>query len=219
MSEQGRKIVWLSLYAIAMAQVEASLVIHLRTIYSAEPLEIFPLSLFTTRDLIMELVRELATLVMILSVALLSARGFTRVFAAFVFVFGLWDLFYYLWLKIMMGWPLSWMEWDVLFLLPWIWLGPWLTPALIALLFVVWGGWVLYSPREIRFARNNAVLFVLGVLLALAAFLQPAAFVLWEGKAALQGFQPEGFWWFLFLLGYLLMVVGLWRTTRKNNTG
>jgi hypothetical protein len=215
MSEQGRKIIWLTLYAIAMAQVEASLVIHLRTIYSADPLQIFPLSLFTWRDLLMELVRETATLVMILMVALLSARGFTRVFAAFVFVFGLWDLFYYLWLKIMMGWPVSWMEWDVLFLLPWVWLGPWLTPALIALLFVVWGGWVLCSPREVRFSRNNAVLFVLGVLLALAAFLQPAAFVLWKGKAALQDFQPEGFWWFLYLPGYLLMVIGLWRTTRE----
>lgn len=218
MSERIRNILWLSLFAIAMAQVEASLVVHLRTIYySAHPLEIFPLSLFSHRDLAIELVRELATLVMLLTVALLSSRGFTRVFAAFVFVFGLWDLFYYFWLKIMIGWPVSWFEWDVLFLLPWIWLGPWLTPALIAVLFVVWGGWVLYSPKEVRFTRNTAVAFVLGVLLALAAFLEPAVFVLWDGEAALKGFQPDGFLWFLYLPGYLLMVVSLWRVLKNQH--
>jgi hypothetical protein len=216
MTVRGRTLLWLTLFSLAMAQVEASVVIHLRTIYyPARQLQIFPLVLFTHRDLAIELVRELATVVMILSVALISGRGITRVFAAFVFVFGLWDLFYYLWLKIMIGWPVSWAEWDVLFLLPWPWLGPWLTPSFIALLFVVWGGWVLSLPTDLHFTRNTTLMFLLGTLLALAAFLQPAAFVLWNGEAALRSFLPDRFCWLLYVSGYLLMVASLWRVTRQ----
>ena len=212
MLEHRRTLLWLTLFAIAMAQVEASIVVHLRTIYyPARPLEIFPLTLLTYRDLAIELVRELATVVMILCVALLAARGFIRVFAAFVFVFGLWDLFYYLWLKIMIGWPVSWFEWDILFLIPWPWLGPWLTPALIALLFVMWGGWILSSSRPVHFSRHNSVLFILGVLLALVAFLLPAVPLLWEGEAALRGYQPARFCWLLYIPGYFLMAISLWR--------
>ncbi|VAX12379.1 hypothetical protein MNBD_GAMMA24-1245 [hydrothermal vent metagenome] len=212
MSDKTRKLVWLTLFAICMAQVEASLVVHLRSIYySGNPLEIFPLKLLTHRDLAIELVRELATVVMILSVALLTARGFTRVFAVFVYVFGLWDLFYYLWLKIMIGWPLSWFEWDVLFLIPWPWLGPWLSPVLIALLFVVWGGWILTLPNQARFSRGTAVLFVVGALLALVSFLLPAAPLLLEGEQAFRGYQPGDFLWSIFIPGYMLMVTSLWR--------
>ena len=219
MSDRTRKLIYLTLFAIAMAQVEASVVVHLRSIYyPGNPLEIFPLTLLTHRDLAIELVRELATVLMILSVALLTARGFTRVFAAFVYVFGLWDLFYYLWLKIMIGWPVSWFEWDVLFLIPWPWLGPWLAPALIALLFVIWGSWVLISSNEIRFTRNTSLLFIVGTLLALVAFLLPALPLLLEGEEAFRGYQPDDFRWSLFIPGYMLMAISLWRIVSDSHT-
>ena len=215
MSIRYRNLVWLSLFAIAMAQVEASLVVHLRTIYYPDnPLAIFPLSLLSPRDLAIELVRELATVVMILSVALLASRGSALRFATFVYVFGLWDLFYYVWLKIMIGWPLAWLEWDVLFLIPWPWLGPWLTPALIALLFVIWGGRAIASGKTIRFSRANTLLFVSGVTLALAAFLLPAVPLLRQGEEALRHYQPHAFMWWLYIPGYLLMAGSLWRVTR-----
>ncbi|MCK5361057.1 MAG: hypothetical protein KAJ95_10550, partial [Gammaproteobacteria bacterium] len=212
-------LVLLMLFTIGMAQVEASLVVHLRSIYyPGNPLEIFPLNLLTHRDFAIEVARELATVVMILSVALLTARGFIRVFATFVFIFGLWDLFYYFWLKIMIGWPVSWFEWDVLYLIPWPWLGPWLTAALIALLFVVWGGWILTSPREARFTRGTSVLFIVGTLLALVAFLLPALPLLLEGEEAFRGYQPDDFCWSLFIPGYMLMVISLWRIASDGRT-
>ena len=93
MTQAQRNILWLSLFAIAMAHVEAALVVHLRSLYYPDnPLAIFPLSLLSHRDLAIELARELATLVMIMSVALLAARGFVRIFAAFVYIFGLLSL-------------------------------------------------------------------------------------------------------------------------------
>ena len=195
-----------------MANVEAALVVHLRSLYYPDnPLAIFPLNLLSHRDLAIELTRELATVMMIFSVALLTEKGPMRIFAAFVFIFGLWDIFYYAWLKVMIGWPVDWLEWDVLFLIPWPWLGPWICPVLIALLFTLWGGRVLLSPVGYRFSRSTTSLFLLGTALCLLAFLLPAAVLLPGGEAAFQGYQPSGFSWLLFLVGYLLMTTGLLR--------
>lgn len=199
-----------------MAHVEASLVVHLRHIYYPDnPLALFPMALLSPGDLAIELARELATVVMLLSVALLAARGAMRVFAAFVYLFGLWDLFYYLWLKQMIGWPVDWLEWDVLFLIPWPWLGPWIAAAAIALLFSLWGGWVLLAAPGSRFTRPRLMTFVAGCLLALAAFLAPGLPLLGEGGTAFRGFQPVEFAWALYLPGLLLMATGLWQAVDR----
>jgi len=214
MTTQLRTLTWLTLFAIAMAQVEASIVVHLRTIYyPADPLRIFPLALLSHRDLAIELLRELATVVMLISVAIMAVQGAMRRFAAFVYVFGLWDLFYYAWLKLMMGWPVSWLEWDVLFLLPWPWFGPWLAPALIALLFTLWGARVLLATGETRLIRWAGLLFLAGALLALVAFLWPAWVLLPGGEEAFIGYQPDRFLWSLYLPGLVAMTLGLWRLT------
>ncbi len=208
-------LLWLAAYAIAMALVEAAVVVHLRHVYYPEnPLALFPLRLLSADDLALELARELATLVMMLVVALLAARGFVRRCAAFVYVFGLWDIFYYIWLKAYLGWPDRWLEWDILFLMPWPWFGPWLAPALIALLFALWGGWVLATPRDLRLRRTDALLFVAGALLALASFLAPAWPLLTGGAAALHGWLPGAFAWPLYLAGLVVMTTALLRVVR-----
>lgn len=210
------RLIWLTLFSIAMAHVEAALVVHLRTIYYADnPLEIFPLVILSQRDLAIELAREAATLVMLLTVALLAEKGFIRVLAAFFYVFGLWDICYYLWLKLMIGWPQSWLEWDVLFLIPWPWFGPWITPAMIALIFVCWGGWTLYQKTHRRFTWVSSTLVMLGIALSLTAFLLPGAALLPGGTDAFRNFRPAEFPWFLFAAGYLLLLVGLWRVSTK----
>jgi len=217
MTGMQRKLVWLSIYAIAMAYLEAALVVYLRELYYPDNLlVIFPPKIFTDIDLGIELAREAGTVVMIIAVAALAERGFMRRFAAFVYVFGLWDIFYYVWLKLTIGWPVSWLEWDILFLIPWAWLGPWLAPVLIATLFVVWGAWVLASRAHCRFERGAATLFVLGALLGVAAFLQPAFTLLPQGVEGFRQFRPGTFWWGLFVPGYVLMAVGLARLLRRS---
>lgn len=202
----------MTFFAVSMALVEAALVIHLRTIYYGEDVvEVFPLKIFSTRDLNIELAREAATLVMIMSVALLAEKGFARVTAAFVYVFGVWDICYYGWLKAIIGWPQGWMEWDVLYLIPWPWFGPWLTAVLIALMFAIWGGWMLHRDTQVQFARAAIILFVLGAVLALAAFLLPAVPLLSGGADAFRNYTPVSFPWVPYGAGYLLMLAGLWR--------
>jgi hypothetical protein len=210
-------LLWLTAYAIAMALVEAAIVVHLRHIYYPEnPRALFPLRLLSSDDLALELARELATVVMILTVTVLAARGFVRRFAAFVYVFGLWDLFYYFWLKVYLGWPAQWLEWDILFILPWPWFGPWLAPALIALLFALWGGWTLATPAELRLRRADALLFVIGALLALATFFAPAWPLLAGDTTALRGWMPGTFAWPLYLVGLAIMAAALLRAVRAH---
>jgi hypothetical protein len=129
----------------------------------------------------------------------------SRTFAAFVFVFGVWDLFYYLWLRVLMGWPRSWLEWDVLFLIPVVWLGPWICPVLISLLFIAWGFWTLRSATNIPSPRSLTLLRGWPI----ASFLQPAAAVFIDGGIAeLSQYTPGSFWWWLFVPSYLLMTCG-----------
>jgi hypothetical protein len=193
-----------------MAHVEAAVVVHLRSVYYPDdPLSLFPLSLLSTRDLSIELVREAATLVMILSVAAIAEKKSIRVFAAFIYVFGLWDIFYYVWLKVSIGWPVSWLEWDILFLIPWPWLAPWLSAALIAAMFVVRGFSWLRSGDDVERSLFSWFSFAVGALLVLATFLLPAVPQLAVGEDAFRSFEPGAYRWGVYGLGYVLMLAGL----------
>ena len=206
------KLIWLSLFAIAMALLESAIVIHLRQIYYPDNiLSIFPIRLLSLRDLLIELSRETATVVMMFAVAVLvEKKKIIRVFACFVFLFGLWDIFYYIWLKVFINWPLSWAEWDVLFLIPWIWIGPWICPALIALAFVIWGTWIIISKREMKFRVLTLVLFITGCILELITFLTPPLIILLtSGSDGLTTYLPQNYLWWLFIPGYLIMCTGL----------
>lgn len=205
-----RNVVWLSVFAIAMALLEAAVVIYLRRLYYPENvLVIFPPRLLSHIDLALELAREAATMIMLLSVAILVERGFIRVFAAFVYAFGLWDIFYYIWLKLFIGWPVRWGEWDILFLIPWAWLGPWITAALIAALFVLWGGAVLMVNGRYRAHSAAVLIFIGGVSLVLTSFLQPAYGLLSDGGDALAAYRPGEFWWGVYIVGYAFMAAAL----------
>lgn len=208
-----RRILLLTIFAVSMANVEAALVVYLRDIYYADnPLALFPLNTLSERDLSIEIVREIATLIMIFCVAVLSEKDPVRKFAAFTYVFGIWDIAYYVWLRQMIGWPMTWIEWDVLFLIPWPWFGPWITPVVIAIVLSIWGSVVLLSDVSPQFRIWQIATLLLGIAAVLVAFLAPGAPLLAGGVAAFRGYVPGGFWWPLYGTGVILMVAGLpWR--------
>jgi hypothetical protein len=89
----------------------------------------FPKSLLT-----LEVLREAATILMLLSVSLLtSTKSRVRV-AVFLWTFALWDIVYYAALWGTVRWPLSLRDPDVLFLIPVPWLSPVWFPLLVSAL-------------------------------------------------------------------------------------
>ncbi len=215
-NQPGLLLTWLTAFAIGMALVEAAIVIYLRHIYyTDDPLRIFPLRLLSQQHLWLELAREVATIVMLLAVAMLTVATWARRFAAFTFLFGVWDLAYYAWLKLFLGWPINWMEWDLLFLIPWPWLGPWISAALIALLFILWGGHALHATRDPAFDRWSMALFSIGTLLGLATFLAPGWPQLLPRREAALGYVPGTFMWGVYAVGVLAMAAGLGRASLR----
>jgi len=67
--------------------------------------------MMTIRHFVLEIGREAATIVMLISVSALISKKFWEQFAYFLICFGFWDIFYYVWLKIAIGWPLSLLDW------------------------------------------------------------------------------------------------------------
>lgn len=130
------KLIYITLFAIAMASLESAVVVYLRELYYPDGFDIIfrPIKELVIKT---ELIRELGTLAMLLTIACLTDKESHKRFAWFLYSFAVWDIFYYFWLKVFINWPLSIFEWDILFLLPITWLGPVLAPLLCSFLMIV----------------------------------------------------------------------------------
>jgi hypothetical protein len=95
-----------------------------------------------------EVAREAATLVMLVAVAVLAGRTLRRRLAAFFVAFAVWDLTYYLFLRVLDGWPTSLLDLDVFFLIPVPWVGPVATAVVASGVVLVISSWAyLAEPR------------------------------------------------------------------------
>ncbi len=101
-----------------------------------------------------ETIREVCTLVILGAVAWLAARRWPRRLGALLLAFATWDLSYYLWLRLLLGWPSSLLTRDVFFLIPVPWIGPVLTPILVSVGMFV-GGVRLFLLPEIAATRRD----------------------------------------------------------------
>lgn len=190
-----RRLLWLTIFVIAMAQLEATVVVYLRELFYPEGFD-FPLKIIRGRIAWIEVGREVSTVVMLVAIAKIAApRDAWRQFAAFLWSFGLWDILYYVWLWAMLGWPESLLTWDVLFLIPLPWIGPCLAPMLIAAIMMA-SALVIESLRDrertIRVNRLEWGLTIGGALALITIFVLDA-------PAVIEGSAPRPFPWVLFL--------------------
>lgn len=112
---------------IAFGFVEAVVVVYLRGAIGLIPAPGAAIGELSVHDipsnlLAIEVVREAATIAMLVAVALLSARRTRERWALFLYVFALWDLSYYAGLWATIGWPPSLLTDDILFLIPVPWM-------------------------------------------------------------------------------------------------
>jgi hypothetical protein len=131
------RLIVVIIFSIAFAYIESAVVVYLREIFHPDgfdfPLKVFNTADFETKLFFTEIGREAATLVLILTASSLFGDNRRQRFAYFLTIFAFWDIFYYVWLKILLDWPASIMDWDILFLIPIAWTSPVLAPVIISL--------------------------------------------------------------------------------------
>src|SRR5438477_11145729 len=201
-----RIVIALFLFGITFGYVEASVVVYLRAIYEPlrqsisprPPNELFPLITpgqlqaagpENVRRLVTELGREAATILMLAAIGLAVARTFQQWAAAFLIAFGVWDISFYLFLKLLISWPASLYTWDLLFLIPVPWSSPVIAPVLVSLSMIVCGLIALRHPIRIRPLQWCAILAG-GVIVVIAFTL--------DYKNTTAGGVPNPFDWRVF---------------------
>ena len=202
MTRERKLLIFTALFAVAMAYMESAVVVYLRAMYGIEDLL---RDVPQTPDLYtaIEIGREISTLVMLVMVGWIAGRRFQDRIGYAMFTFGLWDIFYYIWLHVFLGWPDSLLVWDILFLIPLPWWGPVLSPVLIALLMMLAGVVLVLKAEEgklLRISRLDLGITGAGILLALYVFMADAIHALPGGFDAVSRVQPTDFNWLLFLL-------------------
>ena len=203
-----RKRWWIVVaFGVAMAWMESATVAYLRLLvnrvnpYQTRPLPLHP-ELAST-----EVIRELATMLMLFTVGWLAGRDWRTRLSDSLIAFGVWDIFYYVFLAVIIGWPKSLLDWDVLFLIPLPWWGPVVAPAIIAVLMIIGGTMVTQMPQPIWPRRKAILVGFAGIIVALAVFMETAIRELPGGEEALRHALPTRFNWAGFALGCVLMSV------------
>lgn len=197
------KIFAVLIFSIPMAYLESAIVVYLRLLYYPEGF-IFPIKIIPDEIFLIEFGRELATIFMLASISYLIGVRFVERFAYFLFTFGVWDIFYYVWLKVFINWPASFLTDDLLFLIPVPWISPVLVPIIVSIIFIVMSIVLLtFHSRAIIIKKSILVniLLVLGVMLILFSFI-------WNVQNRLNMASPVEFLWGIFLLGVFLIVLG-----------
>ena len=197
----GRPRIALLLYAVAFGYLEAAVVVYLRAIYYPEGFS-FPLKPMEPGILGVEIGREAATIAMIFAIAWAAARSRWQTLIGFALVFGVWDITYYVGLKILLDWPASLAELDVLFLIPTVWIGPVWAPSLIALPMsaAAWALWPMdygvIAPRRWEWS-----LVVVGCCMLLATFTVPVALAGVTGLGEGVSLQAVSYPWWGWIVG------------------
>jgi hypothetical protein len=195
------RIVWVIIFGIAMAFVESAVVVYLRAIFYPEGFK-FPLEAMDDYKIFIEVMREIATIFMLLPIAYLAGKKFWERFAYFMLSFGVWDIFYYVWLKVLLDWPSTVFEWDVLYLIPLPWIGPVIAPVSISVLMIIFSIIIARSFQKgdgFRPGLISHVLALAGAMLILYSFM-------YDTEATLHQQMPKPYKYELLIIGDILFM-------------
>jgi len=209
------KLTYVALFAIAFAFVEAAVVVYLRSIYYPQGFH-FPIKRIYDPFMTIEVIREFSTIVMMFAVSAALSRKFWEGFGYFLVIFGVWDIFFYVWLKVCLNWPVSPFEPDILFLIPIPWIAPVLAPVIVSLVMIYIGtdiASLFFMGHNPKPRLLHWVLVIAGSAVILYSFMK-------DIDAAFFEKYPQPYNWYLFAVGilcYLAAHVHLHRQTVINN--
>jgi len=220
------KLLWVSVFAIAMAFIETAVVVYLRALYYPQGFQ-FPLVPIDFYLAITEIFREAATLIMLLSIGIFAGKNLASRFAYFIHAFAIWDIYYYVFLKLILGWPESLCTWDLLFLIPVAWVGPVITPVILSGTMILLAFCILYFDEKqpkVKIHLREWTALIVGSIIVITGFcLDYTMFILEEyhfvdvlkisGDAEFMGYLaqyvPRKFNWFIFILGEVVILTGI----------
>ena len=199
------RLISVGLFAIAMGLLEAICVVYIRKIIFPPDGNITntPISEF---NFTLEAIRETMTIIMLTTTSILAAFNWRTRLAMFFFAFGIWDIFYYIGLKIFLDWPTSIMDWDTLFLIPVAWYSPVLVPVLISTYFIFGSIFIILhegNGTKLKFCFSVVLLQFLGFLVWFYSFIKDSAII------SENGYINVKYSWVLFFLGLALGVGSL----------
>ena len=227
------KIFPLFIFAVSMGFLEAIVVVYLRELYYPDGFK-FPIKVLPPWLLAIEIVREFSTMLMLLSVAWISGKNFLQQLSVFLFIFGVWDIFYYVALKLFLNWPESLLTWDILFLIPITWLGPVLAPVICSLIMIL----MMFIFEYFRLKNKSAKikwtelgLMIAGAIIIYFTFTYDVGMIIIRGQYLgslfnlaknenlindLTNYEPMNFLWGIFILGLIFIFLGIVLYIRRN---
>jgi hypothetical protein len=221
-------------FSIAMAFLESAVVVYLRFLLYPDGFAL-PLKEMGDTLIITELGREAATVIMLVSGGYMLATNKLSRFAWFLFCFAVWDIFYYVFLYVILQWPDSILHWDILFLIPVAWYGPVLTPVLVSLSMITFALIIVkyeHKGAVRRIRKREWGTMLIGCSVILYTFMYPFFnYAAGQGKhwslpnskelvKASLHFIPESYDWFLYGIGLLIIWIGIivyWRRIHNTN--
>ena len=201
----------LLIFGIAMAFLESAVVIFLRQIWGISAL--FPISnIFDNVEnlqiLKVEFGREAATLVMLISIACAIGKNAWQKMAYLLFLFGVWDIFYYVWLWALIGWPSTLLTWDILFFIPYTLVAPVYAPLAVSVVMIICGIMIIHAQKQQVILQSTPRFW----LMELLAFGLVYASMVWESMIGTLKHNPSAneanlnYPWLMLLIG---LTVGL----------
>jgi len=215
------KITYLSLFSISLGYLEAAVVIYLRIQYCSNGFY-FPFNnAVPSNVLLIEIFRELSTIAILLFVAILSTKKFIERFGNFLFIFALWDIFYYIFLKIILGWPASFSDKDILFLIPVPWIAPVLAPIIVSVTLIILSMSIYYliykDPTFNNLSKMEWTFLSLGSFLIFFSFISEYLFGRFENldfmeniinlKKIISTYNSNILLWTIFMFGELFLIL------------
>lgn len=220
----SRQLWWLIAFSIAMGFLEAAVVVYLRLLFYPTGFQ-FPLVPLDARTSIVEIFREAATIVMLVGVGALAGKNLQQRVAFFLLAFAVWDLFYYVFLKVVLNWPSSWLTWDILFLIPAPWVGPVLSVVIACITMIGFASAILFHEFRSESKPINGrewILIILGSVVSIVSWMWD--YINYSSRIAdlsqsaletLSGYIPEYFNWWFFGLGELLLLCAIFLYSRR----
>jgi len=201
----------LTIFSISLAFAVASSIYFLRIHFYPEGFQ-FPLNPISGTPLLVEYCREASSLIIISIVSYLMGKNFREKIASFLFIFGVWDIFYYVWLYFMLNWPSSLMTWDLLYVIPGLWVGPVLAPLIVCGVLISTALVIFYFENKnikIPFSKKMWAIEIIAGLGVVISFI-------WNFKAVYRSSELHFPWW-LFILSLLIGIITFYYPVLKYN--